>query len=32
MIKCFESKPKRVFTFDRAKLEKVLHEKLNLDR
>lgn len=32
VIKCFDSKPKRVFCFDCAKLEQVLHEKLHLDK
>lgn len=30
VVKCFETKPDRVFSFDCGKLEKVLKEKLNI--
>ena len=32
VIQCFEERPKRVFSFDCGKLEKILNEKLNLNR
>ena len=32
LVQCFAEKPKRMFSFDCGKLEKVLNEKLNINR